>query len=207
MTPSAYPLFIIGLAIAFYWLRVVQKALRAKRRSGRAANFIPREQTGRWNRWLWMPVVLVWIVHPFYSALVTPRFAWLAPFAIALPLRWLAAGVVVLGVILTTFCWKRMGKSWRMGIDPSEKTALVVTGPYAWVRHPIYALSGLMMLATMAALPSPLMLACGVIHLALLAWEARREERHLAQLHGEGYVRYCLTVGRFVPSIFHRTAK
>jgi protein-S-isoprenylcysteine O-methyltransferase Ste14 len=86
-----------------------------------------------------------------------------------------------------------------MGIDPSERTTLVFTGPYAWVRHPIYALSLMMMLATMLALPSPLMLTAGVTHLALLVWEARREEHYLAALHGATYRQYCSRVGRFVP--------
>jgi protein-S-isoprenylcysteine O-methyltransferase Ste14 len=207
MTPSAYPLFIIGLAIAFYWLRVVQKALRAKRRSGRAANFIPQERTGRWNRWIWTPVIVVWVAHPFYAAIVRRPIGLLNPLHVPLAVKWVAAGVVVCGVVLTTYCWKRMGKSWRMGIDPNEKTSLVVTGAYAWVRHPIYALSGLMMLATMGALPSALMLACGVVHLAFLVWEARREERYLSALHGESYRRYCLRVGRFFPAIVHRPAR
>jgi protein-S-isoprenylcysteine O-methyltransferase Ste14 len=51
-----------------------------------------------------------------------------------------------------------MGKSWRMGINPNEKTQLIVSGPYAYIRHPIYAIQSLMLLASMILLPSPLML-------------------------------------------------
>jgi protein-S-isoprenylcysteine O-methyltransferase Ste14 len=206
MSSSSLPILVIALAVSGYWLRVVQMAQRQKRRRGRAANFIPAEQTGRWNRLFWVPAVGVWVVHPFYTALATndaPRV--LAPLVhVPLGLKWLLAGVVVACVGFTTVCWRRMGKSWRMGIDPNEKTNLVVSGPYAYVRHPIYALSLAMMAATMAAIASPLMLAAGAVHLALLVWEARREESHLAALHGDTYRRYCSRVGRFVPSPVRR---
>ena len=68
-------------------------------------------------------------------------------------------GVVITAAALaaTLVCWKRMGRDWRMGIDPAERTRLIVTGPYAYVRHPIYALSQLMMLGTVIAVPAPAM--------------------------------------------------
>ena len=88
-----------------------------------------------------------------------------------------------------------------MGIDPNEQNALVVGGPYAYVRHPIYALSQGMMIVTVLAIPSPVMIAAGLLHVVLLQWEARREEGHLRGVHGEKYVKYCEGVGRFVPRI------
>jgi protein-S-isoprenylcysteine O-methyltransferase Ste14 len=98
-------------------------------------------------------------------------------------------------------CWKAMGRHWRMGIDPGEQNPLIATGPFACVRHPIYSLSSLMMLATLAAVPSPLMLACGFVHIVLLAWESCREERHMLKVHGNAYAEYRRSVGRFVPRI------
>ena len=89
-----------------------------------------------------------------------------------------------------------------MGIDPDEKTALIATGPYALVRHPIYALSQVMMLATMAIVPSMLMLAAGIVHIGLLQWEAKREERYLLAVHGTVYADYCRQVGGFLPRRF-----
>jgi protein-S-isoprenylcysteine O-methyltransferase Ste14 len=206
MTAGQIPILVVGLAVAFYWFRVMQMAIRQKRHSGRAANFVPKESTGRWNRLLWTPAIVVWVAHPLYAGLErggAPSF--FKPLVnVPIGVKWALSGVVVLCVGLTTVCWKRMGKSWRMGIDPNEKTHLVVTGPYEYVRHPIYALSLVMMLATMLALPSPAMIGCGVVHVVLLVWEARREERHLTMLHGDTYLRYCSRTGRFVPAIVRR---
>jgi len=57
------------------------------------------------------------------------------------------------------------------------------------------------MVATLGALPSPLMLIVAVLHLALIQWEVRREERYLVLLHGAAYADYMRRVGRFVPRI------
>ena len=121
------------------------------------------------------------------------------------PVRWMAAAVAVAAYAATRACWRRMGRSWRIGIDPAERTVLVVTGPYARLLHPIYALSSLMMLASVAAVPSPVLAGVAVVHLLLLQWEARREERHLSRVHGPAYDVYRAGVGRFAPR-FRRPA-
>jgi protein-S-isoprenylcysteine O-methyltransferase Ste14 len=194
-------LLIIGLFIAAYWARVLQMAAKARQKTGRAANFFPPERLGRVLRMLWIPAVVIWVAHPFADAAMKWRPALLRPL---LESPWIA-GVCVVSIALcfqaSRICWRAMGRNWRMGIDPNERTGLVLAGPYAWVRHPIYALSQAMMVATMLALPSPLMLAAGAVHILLLQWEARREELHMRHLHGQMYVDYCQRVGRFVPAM------
>ncbi len=206
MTADQFPIVLIALTVGGYWFRVAQMARRTKRRIGRAANFIPTETTGRWNRILWVPAIIAWIVQSFYSAFdASPEPPFAPLWHPNLIVKWLLAGVVVTCGLLTTICWKRMGKSWRMGIDPNERTSLIVSGPYAYVRHPIYALSLVMMSATMLAIGSPVILVAGAIHLGFLIWEARREEQHLTSVHGETYVQYCNGTGRFFPKPFGRS--
>jgi len=206
LPPHDWPALAVGLVVAAYWWRVLRMAYKMRRKTGRAANLIPTEPLGRVLRLIWQPVVWVWIAHPLLAAVVVNPPALLRPMYDIPPVRWFAALVAVLAFVATRVCWKRMGKSWRMGIDPGERTALVVTGPYAYVRHPIYALSSVLMIATVVAVPTPLMAAVGLLHLVLLQWEARREERHLSRVHGEQYDRYCAGVGRFVPKTFRSYA-
>ncbi len=187
--------------MAAYWWRVVRMASKARRRTGRAANFIPAEPVGRAIRLVWQPVVWAWVGLPLAAAFAGRLPAGLRPVYHQPAVRWAAAAAVAAGFVATRACWRRMGKSWRMGIDPGERTALVVTGPFARVRHPIYALSSLMMAATVVAVPSPAMAAVAAVHLLLLRWEARREERHLSAVHGAAYDRYLADVGRFLPRL------
>ena len=197
-TPRWHAL-ILGVILAAYWSRVIRMVLKQRRRTGRDANFVPPEPLGRAIRIVWYPVVVAWVAHPFINAYKAH-----APSMLAALVRHDALGAVGLVFAMAALagswiCWKRMGKSWRMGIDPGESTQLIVTGPYAYVRHPIYALSSLLMIASVMVLPSPLMLALAVIHLTFLQWEARREERHLLATHGDAYAAYRARVGRFLP--------
>lgn len=201
-----WPALIIGIVVTVYWSRVMIMVRRFRKTAGHGANLVPPEPLGRILRIVWMPVILLWILLPFvaFVAKRPERYPLLIrhileaiPFAPAW--GWCAAIVAVLCLFATFICWRRMGTSWRMGIDPRDKTQLVFSGPYAFVRHPIYGLSSVLMLATLVAIPSLLMLITALTHLLLLQWESLREEKHLIALHGEEYRQYSLHTGRFFP--------
>jgi len=182
---------------------------QSRKRAGHGANLVPPEKLGRILRLIWGPVTILWIVLPFaaFFAKKPKRYppalrTLLGVHQIPWILGYVAAVVAVASLWATFVCWQRMGKSWRMGIDPNDRTQLVCNGPYAYVRHPIYGLSTLLMIATMVAVPNVLMLTAGVIHLLLLQWESRREEQHLIRVHGEEYRDYMRGTGRFFPRTF-----
>lgn len=199
MTPSRSYALLLGLILATYWARVIRMVLKQRRRTGRDANFVPPEQLGRVIRVIWYPVVVAWIAHPFVTAYKSRPPALLAPLVHSNVVAIVGIALAAAALAGSWVCWKRMGNSWRMGIDPNEKTQLVVTGPYAYVRHPIYALSSLLMIGAVFIIPSPLMLGLAVIHLTCLQWEARREERHMLATNGDQYATYRARVGRFFP--------
>ena len=102
---------------------------------------------------------------------------------------------------LTTFAAQfGMGKSWRIGVDATERTELIAHGLFRLVRNPIYTA----MLVTVAGLT---LLACSIVtcvgFVALvvgLELQVRAvEEPCLARTHGEAWARYTARVGRFVP--------
>jgi protein-S-isoprenylcysteine O-methyltransferase Ste14 len=199
LTAVDWPALAVGAIVAVYWWRVLRMAMKMRRKTGQAANFVPTEPLGKFLRIVWQPVVWIWIVHPFVTAFLNNPPLPLRPLYFLPSVQLLAVIIALLAFIATRICWKRMGKSWRMGINPDERTMLIVTGPYAYVRHPIYALSSVLMLATIAAVPTPLFIGTAMLHLLLLQWEAHREERHLSTIHGQQYDLYCKSVGRFLP--------
>ena len=196
-----------GLWVAIYWATVMVKAMRISRQIGKDPNVLPRENTGRSLRLIWMPTIIAWCILPWVSAVRGFSGAWwLRPFwPLTRQTQWIGVpgaffGFVALG--LTFICWRQMGRSWRIGIDPEEKTELVIRGAYRVVRHPIYTLSIMLMLCTLITVPTILMLVAAIIHIALIAMEALREERYLRKIHGAPYAAYCLRTGRFVPRPF-----
>jgi protein-S-isoprenylcysteine O-methyltransferase Ste14 len=187
------PALAVAVCINAYWCTVIVKALLVAPRIRKAPNIVPREKTGRLLRIVWLPLLFYWNSLPWQSAhLPAPHGALLGVAVAGAVAAWLA----LFGSI---HCWRRMGASWRLGIDPREKTELITTGLYARVRHPIYAFSMLLMLGTLAAAPSVGMAVVAATHIALLRFEAHREEAYLRRVHGCAYDDYCRRTGRFLP--------
>ena len=195
------PLLIVALTICAYWLRVGAMVVRARRRQHRDVGVIPERAAERAMWLVFVPLVLAWCALP-WMALGHPQ-GWRSVPAFALhgayaPLRWVFALLAVGCLVLTIDCWRRMGRNWRMDIS-DRNTALVTEGLFARIRHPIYAFSIAMMVATAVVLPSVPMLVVAVVHIVLMNIKARSEEAHLARLHGEAYARYVQRTGRFFP--------
>jgi protein-S-isoprenylcysteine O-methyltransferase Ste14 len=180
--------------VAIYWITVFVKSVLIARVIRKDPNVIPREKTGRLMRVLWFPVLMAWIFYPLFH-LTKPAFAGPAWTALA------AVGAVatVFALAASFYCWREMGTSWRIGIDPREKTTMIVSGPYRYLRHPIYALSILLMLGSLAANPSIVLLIVAVLHCGLLVTESLREERHMLKTHGQAYADYMRGTGRYLP--------
>ena len=114
------------------------------------------------------------------------------------------AGVVLAvgGIGLTFYAQIAMGASWRIGVDPAERTQLVTTGPFALVRNPIFAAMLPTALGLTLLVPSWVAIV-GLLGLVLaLELQVRVvEEPYLLQVHGGGYASYAARVGRFVPGV------
>lgn len=115
----------------------------------------------------------------------------------------IAGGVLALaGIGGTFYAQVAMGASWRVGVDPSERTELVVDGPFAIVRNPIFSAMIPTALGLVLLVPSAIAIAglAGLI-LALELQVRVVEEPYLRKVHGEAYERYAGRVGRFVPGL------
>ena len=193
------PALIAGVCLLVYWGTVVAKAVRFARKEAHDANVIPRERTGRALRVIWLPLIVAWCVQPWLQVTSDDPTAARQLGGFAVGGAFMGAVVCIVATVATFSCWREMGKSWRIGIDPREKTQLVFTGAYRFVRHPIYALSILLIAGTLATTPTVAMLGIALLHIALLQIEARREEAYLLEKHGETYADYRTRVGRFLP--------
>jgi protein-S-isoprenylcysteine O-methyltransferase Ste14 len=177
--------------------------MRLRLQLGAATGSKPRTRLERRMWRVWAPVIVLWQILP--NAALHSHHWTLAPLtwwrgAPAIP--WLAAAAAVLALGLTIPCWLSMGTNWSMAIVPGKKTRLLTEGPFARVRHPIYALSMVLMTATMLMVPSPAMLLTGVIHLVMLNLKAQSEEQFLLAAHPESYAAYCRATRRFAPHLF-----
>jgi protein-S-isoprenylcysteine O-methyltransferase Ste14 len=114
----------------------------------------------------------------------------------------IGALLAVVGIVLTFAAQLAMGDSWRIGVDPEERTELVTDGPFKLVRNPIYSAMLPTVFGLMLMVPSVLALAAFVTLFAGLELQVRSvEEPYLLRVHGAAYVEYTARVGRFVPGL------
>lgn len=87
------------------------------------------------------------------------------------------------------------------GTDPEPwkpSTALVATGPYAWLRNPMYVGGTALLLGLAVLLASDWMAVMTIIMAVVLHYGVvRREERYLEAKFGDAYRRYRDTVPRY----------
>lgn len=115
-----------------------------------------------------------------------------------------AIGVVLVvgGILLTFGAQLAMGDAWRVGVDPEERTELVIDGPFNLVRNPIYSAMIPTVLGLALMVPNVLAIAAFVTLVTALELQVRLvEEPYLLRVHGETYADYAARVGRFVPGL------
>jgi protein-S-isoprenylcysteine O-methyltransferase Ste14 len=126
---------------------------------------------------------------------------------VEVPWRWLRAaveavgvGMYVVGCALMIWALLTLRSSYQLGgMAPRSQDALVVRGPYALVRHPMYTAALAMALGLGLTLQSLACLAVFVIYLVLLHALMPVEEAALRSAYGETYEAYARTVPRLIP--------
>jgi protein-S-isoprenylcysteine O-methyltransferase Ste14 len=112
------------------------------------------------------------------------------------------------GIAGTLHAQLEMGASWRVGVDPSERTALRTDGPFRWVRNPIFSWMILTAAGLVLLVPNAASLV-GLVALVIgIELQVRLvEEPYLLRTHGETYARWAARTGRFVPGVGRRSPR
>lgn len=115
--------------------------------------------------------------------------------------QWLGVVLVLAGFGFAFWARLHLGRNWGVPMSLRQGHELVTSGPYTYVRHPIY--TGLML----AALGS--VLAVGLVWLAVLALSfayflvsARTEERMMLAQFPEAYPAYRRRTKMLIPFVF-----
>ncbi|MEZ5232380.1 MAG: methyltransferase [Acidimicrobiales bacterium] len=123
-------------------------------------------------------------------------------FALPVALRTASLVAEAVGLAGASVAALRLGSSLSPNPVPRRAAVLATTGPYRWVRHPIY--SGLVLFATGAALRAdhPVRVAAAVGLVLAAGQEPLGGEQLRERL--DGYAAYAAATGRFVPRLRRR---
>lgn len=112
--------------------------------------------------------------------------------------------IAVAGIVLTVWAQLSMGDSWRIGVDPAERTELVTRGAFGIVRNPIFTAMMLASFGLALLVPNVWSIAAVVVLVIGLEVQVRRvEEPYLRSVHGPLYEQYSRATGRFLPGLGH----
>lgn len=195
---------VAALILAAVWLLLAfgLRAIVQVRRTGDTGFRFGRERAGSpawWARLLFVLALLSVLLAPALdlSGLAAPVDL-LDSTAVAA----LGVGLAVAGVLATLGAQVSMGDSWRIGVDPTERTTLVTAGPFQIVRNPIFSAMGLTAVGLTLMVPNPVaLIGLGALIVALELQVRVVEEPYLRRTHGRAYEAYAAAIGRFVPGV------
>ena len=112
---------------------------------------------------------------------------------------WTGVALVFLGLAFAVWARRHIGSNWSGTVTVKENHVLVRTGPYAWVRHPIY--TGLLVAILGSAVARGELRGVWAVLLCSFAFvrKLRIEERWMRQVFGAEYERYRTTVPALIP--------
>lgn len=143
--------------------------------------------------------LLLWFSPWVY--LINPQ--WMAWSKIGLPdvLRWLGVLYGALTVLGIYWLFSNIGS----GITPTSATrtqhTLVTSGPYRWVRHPLYTAGTSLFIAFGLMADNWFIILLGILAFIAMAIRVPREEANLIEKFGDEYRDYMKRTGAFLPKI------
>jgi protein-S-isoprenylcysteine O-methyltransferase Ste14 len=142
-----------------------------------------------------IPFMLSLVVYIFAPRL----FSWAA---LDLPMwaRWLGVGLGLASLPLIVWVQQALGSNFSTVLHVRQEHNLVTSGPYRWVRHPMYTvlfihLAGILLLTANWYIGGVPLAA----FLLIVITRMENEERLMQEKFGDAYRAYMQSTGRFLP--------
>ena len=197
MALPALLIYVLFLVVTF-----VGKSIAMKRRTGSTGFHGPAKDEGPVERFAGLLIIVGSL-----GALLAPVLQLtgaIEPFGFLDPgwIGWLGLALVLGGWALCLLAQAEMGESWRIGVEPGERTELVTDGLFAWARNPFFGAVFVLALGLFLMVPNPVAVVAGLCLFFGFEIQVRTvEEPNLREVFGEDYLRYGQRVGRFLPGI------
>jgi protein-S-isoprenylcysteine O-methyltransferase Ste14 len=179
-------------------------AIRSARVEGQGMEVTREEmQESGWIAFFAAVAILAILVFITYPDLM----AW-SRFPAPLPLRWAAAAVGGLGLLLLVWSHLNLDRNFFAGMQIRNDHELVTQGPYHWIRHPMYLAFVLLGLGYTGLTTSWFIGGTWFAgFLMMLGSRFGTEEQTLIERFGDEYREYRKKTGGFIPRPWRRWGK
>jgi len=188
--------FVAILAIAF----VISATFRAKAR--KISGTIARREEGVWAVVL-RGVLALPLFLSFTAFAINPDWMQWSFFPLPNWLRWTGLAIGALCVFFLWWVFASIGSNISETVLTKKDHQLVTSGPYRWIRHPLY--SGALLAFFSLSLVASNAFMAGLIVIGAILFVSvviPREEEHLVAKFGEAYLEYRKRTGGLLPRMW-----
>ncbi len=149
-----------------------------------------------------VPLLLAFVLYLAYPAALD----W-SRLVMAEGLRWVGVGLGVLTIAGSWWVFTNIGRNISETVLTKSDHALITSGPYRWVRHPLYT-NGLLLLMALGVIAANwFILGMAVLcTVAIAGLVVPKEEHELINRFGDAYQTYRSQTGGLIPRLFQRPA-
>ncbi len=113
-----------------------------------------------------------------------------------------AAICAVAGVSVAIWARIYLGRNWSGYVTYKKNHELVTSGPYKYIRHPIYSGVLLMLVGTWLFLPTLWTCALLALYISIFLWRTKKEEAIMIKLFGKKYRDYMKHTKAIIPGVW-----
>jgi len=117
-------------------------------------------------------------------------------------LRWTGVGFGIVVLPLISWMFISLGKNVTDTVATRKKHSLVISGPYRWIRHPMYSFTFLALIGFSLLSANWFIGVTGLLAFILLVVRTPLEEKKLIEKFGDEYREYMKDTNRFLPRLF-----
>ena len=138
--------------------------------------------------------ILLYAIYPTWLSWSSlPLAAWM---------RWAGVGIALLGFALLQWAQNTLGTNWSDTPRMIQEQSLITSGPYQFIRHPIYT-AFLLILGSTILISADWLIGLAWIGMTVLEVASRIgfEENLMLEYFGDPYRQYMKRTGRLLPRI------